>query len=240
MFSDWPCKVTLTSDNGEFATPRWPNAYPPSSKCYWRIQGPPLSQIVLRFNSVQLEDHTGSNCKTAYDKIEIYDGDTEHSYHVTTICGYKNSFSFTSSVNSLFVSFVSDHRVQAKGFHASYRFILSVPSTSLLSTSATTTRISLLPATTNEGTKMTENELNNGDNNTKEIVELFANKTVDLRKDTQLQNNSSVKMALVERRPGAGKENEEDKLDAEFIEPPYNVYEVNSTDPRRSNGKVSE
>ncbi|KAL4218727.1 hypothetical protein ACF0H5_021315 [Mactra antiquata] len=174
--SDWPCKVSLTKDNGEFASPRWPNSYLPLSSCEWHITSPNNSNIFLLFSSIELEDHTGSSCRTAYDKINIYD--PERSKNLKTLCGNRRrQYSITSPGNSLGVAFTSDSRVQAKGFHASYKFIYHTTTTT-----STTTTITTIPATLNS------EKSNNGFLYVKDVDR---NKTTEFKPETTNNTNAS-------------------------------------------------
>ena len=140
-FSDWPCTAHLTEDNGEFASPRWPQRYPSMSSCSYLITGPPLSQIYLRFNSIHLEAHIGSSCKTAYDKINIYDGNSSMTTLLETLCGNMQSYSLQSTTNTFYVEFITDSRVQLTGFHASYTFLYQTTTTYSTTTSTTSVRV---------------------------------------------------------------------------------------------------
>ncbi|XP_060567434.1 uncharacterized protein LOC132726178 [Ruditapes philippinarum] len=209
-FADWPCKATFTKDNGEFASPRWPNSYQAMTSCHWHIQGPENSKVFLRFSSIELEDHTGSSCLTAYDKIEIYDSFTT-SNHLKTLCGNRRSTSFTSSGSSLYIVFTSDSRVQAKGFHASYTFILPSTTTTTTTPPTTTTDGSTTISTTGPSLKKLLNV-------TAENSTLY-NRSLDIlaRPDTDSSNLSlSMKLAMISYDKEV---NKDIKLTAVFVEP---------------------
>ncbi|KAL3871672.1 hypothetical protein ACJMK2_039656, partial [Sinanodonta woodiana] len=121
--ADWPCNTTFTEDDGQFATLRWPRKYPSKTSCVWSIQAPLSCTILLRFTLVELEDHVGSSCSTAYDVIEVFDGDSDQSKILKAFCGVSAPVSFNSSGNFLYIKFRSDNRVQMRGFHAAYKFI---------------------------------------------------------------------------------------------------------------------
>lgn len=119
---DWPCGSILSENNGQLASPRWPNAYPPFSSCDWTIKAPKSCTIYLSFSSVELEQHMKTDCATAYDKIELYDGKISNDSRIATFCGKISSVSYTSSSQVFYVKFMSDDRVQNRGFHAAYTF----------------------------------------------------------------------------------------------------------------------
>ena len=167
------------------------------TSCSYRITGPLISQIYLRFNSVHLEDHFGSRCPTAYDKIDIYDGNSSASPLLDTLCGTMQPVSFTSTLNSLFIEFISDSRVQSEGFHASYKFIYPSTTSSTTTTTTTTTSVTTGAITTK---RTLSNKINEPD--------------IKISGNISEQNNSiSVNLALHGSGDSYG------KLDARFIEP---------------------
>ena len=100
-----------------------------------------MSRIYLRFNSINLENHLGSNCKTAYDKINIYDGNSSSGTLLETLCGNIQSYSLESTAHNLYIEFITDSRVQLTGFHASYTFIFQTTTTFSTTTSTTSANI---------------------------------------------------------------------------------------------------
>ena len=194
MFSDWPCSANLFQDNGEFASPRWPHRYPAMTSCQYIITGPTMSQIYLRFNTVHLEDHVGSSCITAYDKINIYDGNSSASHLLETLCGTMPPTSFKSTSNILYIEFITDSRVQSEGFHASYKFIYHTTTSSTITTSTTT------------GAYSSKSDLTHTSGDSELGVTSF----------TSVNNSNisiSINMALYDKREGT------DRLDASFVEP---------------------
>jgi hypothetical protein len=125
LLTDWSCGGILVEDNGEFASPRWPNQYPSLLSCEWTIMAPPGCTIYLSFTSMELEEHINGNCISAYDRLSIYDGQTINSTLIGSHCGKKSTKAYTSSQNVLYIKFISDDRVQDRGFHAVYRFFFS-------------------------------------------------------------------------------------------------------------------
>ncbi|KAH3795724.1 hypothetical protein DPMN_149283, partial [Dreissena polymorpha] len=137
-YAEWPCNITYTRDNGQLASRRWPAHYTPDTSCKWSLVAPPGARVWLKFTSIELEDHMASNCRTAYDKVDIYDTDNTTSTLVRTLCGNKHvKHSITSQGNNLTLVFTSDSRVQAKGFHASYTFIYATSSSTTVKTATT-------------------------------------------------------------------------------------------------------
>lgn len=176
FLTDWPCDTNLTKDNGQFASPRWPNMYPAHASCRWRIIAPPGGTIRVRFSPLELEDHIGSSCKTAYDKIDIYDGDFMASNHSRTICGNGGNTEYTSIGNVVLVLFTTDSRVQAKGFRASYSFIIKTTTTLFTTTTRrdeTTVTLSISANTSDSyssGSSLTQKAQNMSDSINMAIV----------------------------------------------------------------------
>lgn len=182
------------------------------TSCHWHIRGPKNSNIFLRFTFIELEDHTGSSCRTAYDKIDIYDSNFTTN-HITTLCGNRRPDSFTSSGSSLYIMFSSDSRVQAKGFHASYTFIYTSTTTTTSSSTTTTTISKMISSLTDASSVKNKKGVTLPTNLTLDRIStessLFETKNLSL----------SVKMAMV-----AAEEDNSDviKLTAIFVEPIVN------------------
>lgn len=157
-----------------------------------------MSQIYLRFNSIHLEDHLGSRCRTAYDKIDVYDGNTSASPLLKTLCGSMPPTSFQSTSNSLYVEFIADSRVQLEGFHASYKFIFHT-TTYTSTVTATTTSTSIT-----NGAITTKSALTKGTNE-------FENEVTSISYMIDQNNSYSVNLALHDRQ-------NHEELDAGFIE----------------------
>lgn len=88
------------------------------------------------------------NCESAFDRIEIYDGKVTNSSWIETLCGKASSVSFTSSSNVLYVKFLSDDRVQNRGFHAVYKFYCPKTTTEQRSTKVVITNTTTLQNST--------------------------------------------------------------------------------------------
>ncbi|XP_076090760.1 uncharacterized protein LOC143062837 isoform X1 [Mytilus galloprovincialis] len=162
---DWACGAVLTDDNGEFASPRWPYQYPSLSLCKWTIRAPYGSTIYLSFTSIELEEHIKGNCTSAYDRLEVFDGSTKNSSRLASLCGQKGIHAYTSSLNVLTVTFISDDRVQERGFHAVYKFFYP-PTTTVESTTAEDT-------TTSSTEKMTTIQTTNATITTETAAKIF-------------------------------------------------------------------
>ncbi|RZC35073.1 CUB, FXa inhibition and/or EGF CA domain containing protein, partial [Asbolus verrucosus] len=101
-------------DETPLNSPNYPERYPPSKKCVWRVVVPENGKAVLRFQSFDLENQT--NC--LYDYVEIRDGLTPESNLIGVYCGSSAPSEIVSNTNTLLVKFVSDATTQRSGFFA--------------------------------------------------------------------------------------------------------------------------
>ncbi|ESP01719.1 hypothetical protein LOTGIDRAFT_66938, partial [Lottia gigantea] len=118
--ADWPCHAMLTEDNGEFASPGWPENYSPRLSCVWTISAPVDAKIFLHFTNIEIETQSLGLCGDNYDILEIFDGDSLAAEKLGTFCGHEEPKSFTSSYNVVLVRFRTDQHGQTTGFHATY------------------------------------------------------------------------------------------------------------------------
>ncbi|WAR31432.1 CUBN-like protein [Mya arenaria] len=214
--ADWPCNTTYMDDQGQFASPRWPGMYPANSACNWTLVAPFGGQVMLRFTSVKLEDHTASSCRTAYDKIQVYDVVNTTSNLVRTLCGTSESTIITSNGNIVSVVFTSDNRVQAEGFHATYTFILPTTTSSTTTTSTTSTAI---PKVTTQSPYVSVNQHANKTSIMDTNDDVQTNNTVQVNIKLKSENiSSSIKLAMT-GDSNDNKNHDVIKLTAIFVEP---------------------
>ncbi|WKY03605.1 hypothetical protein Q1695_004951 [Nippostrongylus brasiliensis] len=104
------CGGFLRASHGSFASPNFPQLYPPSKNCVWEIEADSGYQIFLNFTSFNIE---GMKTECAYDYVKI--GESEK------LCGeYVEPLLFTSASNRVRVEFVSDSSVERTGFSAHF------------------------------------------------------------------------------------------------------------------------
>ncbi|XP_074731572.1 scavenger receptor cysteine-rich domain-containing protein DMBT1-like isoform X1 [Strix uralensis] len=109
------CGGLLQGLSGSVQSPGYPDSYPNSARCVWRIQLRELDRRVeLQFLDVELE---GSNCR--YDAIEVYDGGSPGSPLLGTVCRNDHQV-FKSSGHQLTILFRSDISITRRGFEAYY------------------------------------------------------------------------------------------------------------------------
>ena len=120
---EWTCNVHLSKGPGELASPSWPENYPPSIRCSWRLTAPPGQRVHLHVTAFDLEEHALGHCNDHYDHVRILDGGTVTSTKIGLYCGRHKAFSVRSTGRDMFVQFVSDHDPNSskQGFHAIYQ-----------------------------------------------------------------------------------------------------------------------
>ncbi|XP_048481076.1 cubilin-like [Plutella xylostella] len=113
------CGGLYTGEKGEISSPTYEGKYIDNLLCDYEIKAPPGSKILIKFKSFKLE--TSFQCK--YDYLKMYDGPNTDSQLVGRFCGLKHPQSYTSTSNSIFIQFKSDHSLNSDGFHITYEII---------------------------------------------------------------------------------------------------------------------
>uniref|UniRef100_H9G5T8 Membrane frizzled-related protein n=1 Tax=Anolis carolinensis TaxID=28377 RepID=H9G5T8_ANOCA len=112
------CGGTLTSMEGRFFSPNYPQPYPHLQLCLWHISVPLGHVIDLHFHNFSLESQEECN----YDFVEVYDS---AGMGATSIMGrFCNSNMppvLTSSQHVMTILFVADEGIADSGFFATYR-----------------------------------------------------------------------------------------------------------------------
>ncbi|XP_074654352.1 uncharacterized protein LOC141908279 isoform X2 [Tubulanus polymorphus] len=122
-YTEWPCKGTILTENeGEFASPNWPNRYTKNTKCQWLIEAPKGMKITLAFDSFNLESHGPIMCSDKLDHVTVYDGRQIPSLVIGRFCGDKLPRAMTSTGRHLLITFESNTKTELQGFHAKYQF----------------------------------------------------------------------------------------------------------------------
>ncbi|XP_072333727.1 scavenger receptor cysteine-rich domain-containing protein DMBT1-like [Scyliorhinus torazame] len=109
------CGGRFETESGSFTSPNYPEPYPNNAKCIWYIQVAKRHRITLKLDGFHLE--VSSQCSNDY--VAIYDGASTNSSLIATICTGSNH-TFTSSSNTMTISFKSDHLRTSAGFTAYY------------------------------------------------------------------------------------------------------------------------
>uniref|UniRef100_UPI00358F3720 tolloid-like protein 2 isoform X2 n=1 Tax=Myxine glutinosa TaxID=7769 RepID=UPI00358F3720 len=108
------CEHKMNSVEGIIASPNWPDKYPSRKECTWAISATSGHRVKLAFSDFEIEQQQ----ECAYDHLEIYDGVSDKAPIMGRFCGNKKPEPLVSSINQMFVKFISDASVQKHGFKA--------------------------------------------------------------------------------------------------------------------------
>ncbi|KAL3290304.1 hypothetical protein HHI36_023648 [Cryptolaemus montrouzieri] len=113
------CGGKLTAPSGIIESDGYPLHYTTGLSCVYEIIQPAGYIIKLSFIDFELETGTNEIADGCYDYVEIRDGDYENATLLGKYCEYKPPL-ITSSLNYLWIRFISDESVGGKGFKANY------------------------------------------------------------------------------------------------------------------------
>ncbi|KAM4705185.1 neuropilin-1 [Rhinophrynus dorsalis] len=121
------CSRNFTSSNGIIKSPGFPEKYPNALECTYIIFAPKLSEIILEFESFELEPDSnapgGQICR--YDWLGIWDGFPGVGPHIGRYCGQNTPGRVRSSTGILSMIFHTDSAIAKEGFSASYNVVQS-------------------------------------------------------------------------------------------------------------------
>ncbi|XP_003222035.1 neuropilin-1 isoform X1 [Anolis carolinensis] len=116
------CSRNFTSMSGVIRSPGFPEKYPNSLECTYIVFAPKMSEIILEFESFELEPDSnppgGVFCR--YDRLEIWDGFPEVGPHIGRYCGQNTPGRIRSSTGILSMVFYTDSAIAKEGFSANY------------------------------------------------------------------------------------------------------------------------
>ncbi|XP_044280884.1 neuropilin-1 isoform X2 [Varanus komodoensis] len=116
------CSRNYTSMSGVIKSPGFPEKYPNSVECTYFVFAPKMSEIILEFESFELEPDSsppgGVFCR--YDRLEIWDGFPEVGPHIGRYCGQNTPGRVRSSTGILSMVFYTDSAIAKEGFSANY------------------------------------------------------------------------------------------------------------------------
>ncbi|XP_053208270.1 cubilin-like [Panonychus citri] len=116
------CSYELNSWEGTISSPEYPNDYPPSRTCVWKINLAPGNLISLKFHSFDIQ--YDQFC--ALDHLEIRE-ENESGKLIGRFCGSNlPQLNSTQYYPSLWIRFKSHANGSASGFKASYKTIKDV------------------------------------------------------------------------------------------------------------------
>ncbi|KAK4826604.1 hypothetical protein QYF61_010404 [Mycteria americana] len=116
------CSRNFTSSSGVIKSPGFPEKYPNSLECTYIIFAPKMSEIILEFESFELEpdSNTPGGVFCRYDRLEIWDGFPDVGPHIGRYCGQNNPGRVRSSTGILSMVFYTDSAIAKEGFSANY------------------------------------------------------------------------------------------------------------------------
>lgn len=121
------CSQNFTSANGVIKSPKYPEKYPNNAQCTYIIFAPKMSEIIMEFESFELEPDSnaqaGRPCR--YDYLEIWDGFPEVGPHIGRYCGQNNPGRVKASSGIMSIVFHADNAIAKEGFSANYSVLQS-------------------------------------------------------------------------------------------------------------------
>ncbi|XP_026147219.1 neuropilin-1a-like [Carassius auratus] len=116
------CSRNFTEPHGVIQTPGFPDKYPNNLECTFIIFAPKMAEIVLDFQSFDMEPDTtapvGAVCR--FDYLEIWDGYPTVGPHIGRYCGSRQPGRVISYTGILSLSIHTDNAITKEGFSANY------------------------------------------------------------------------------------------------------------------------
>ncbi|XP_023280239.1 neuropilin-1a-like isoform X1 [Seriola lalandi dorsalis] len=116
------CSRNFTAPRGIIKTPGFPEKYPNNLDCTFMIFAPKMSEIVVEFDSFDMEPDTtpppGALCR--YDWLEIWDGFPAVGPHIGRYCGQTSPGRVISYTGILSMTITTDNAIAREGFSANY------------------------------------------------------------------------------------------------------------------------
>ncbi|KAI5610199.1 neuropilin 1b precursor, partial [Silurus asotus] len=116
------CSRNFTALSGLIQTPGFPDNYPNNLDCTFIIFAPRMSEIVLEFESFDMEPDntasTGASCR--FDYLEIWDGYPTVGPHIGRYCGSSKPRQVVSYTGILSLSIHTDSAITKEGFSSNY------------------------------------------------------------------------------------------------------------------------
>uniref|UniRef100_A0A3Q3JM08 CUB and Sushi multiple domains 1 n=1 Tax=Monopterus albus TaxID=43700 RepID=A0A3Q3JM08_MONAL len=110
-----PCSGNLTERRGTILSPGYPEPYPNSLNCIWRIHVSEGAGIQIQVMTFATEHN--------WDSLEIYDGGDMTAPKLGSFSGTTAPALLNSTSNQLLLHFQSDISVVAAGFHLEYKTV---------------------------------------------------------------------------------------------------------------------
>uniref|UniRef100_A0AAQ4QN55 Neuropilin n=1 Tax=Gasterosteus aculeatus aculeatus TaxID=481459 RepID=A0AAQ4QN55_GASAC len=116
------CSRNFTAPRGVVKTPGFPEKYPNNLDCTFMIFAPKMYEIVVEFDSFDMEPDTtpppGALCR--YDWLEIWDGFPAVGPHIGRYCGPTSPGRVVSYTGILSMTITTDNAIAKEGFSANY------------------------------------------------------------------------------------------------------------------------
>lgn len=116
------CSRNFTAPHGVLHTPGFPDKYPNNLECTFMILAPQMSEIIVDFDSFDMEPDTtpppGALCR--YDWLEIWDGFPAVGPHIGRYCGQSSPGRVVSYTGILSMTITTDNAISKEGFSANY------------------------------------------------------------------------------------------------------------------------
>nr|AAR89616.1 neuropilin 1b [Danio rerio] len=116
------CSRNFTEPHGLIETPGFPDKYPNNLECTFIIFAPKMAEIILDFQSFDMEPDTtapaGAVCR--FDYLEIWDGYPTVGPHIGRYCGSRHPGRVISYTGILSLSIHTDNAITKEGFSANY------------------------------------------------------------------------------------------------------------------------
>uniref|UniRef100_A0AAR2JQN4 Neuropilin n=1 Tax=Pygocentrus nattereri TaxID=42514 RepID=A0AAR2JQN4_PYGNA len=119
------CSRNFTSKSGIIKSPGFPEKYPNNLDCTFMIFAPKMSEIILEFESFELEPDTqppaGVFCR--YDRLEIWDGFPGVGPYIGRYCGQNTPGRVISYTGILALTINTDSAIAKEGFSANFTVV---------------------------------------------------------------------------------------------------------------------
>ncbi|XP_037000669.1 neuropilin and tolloid-like protein 2 [Artibeus jamaicensis] len=109
-----------TSNGGHFASPSYPDSYPPNKECVYVLEAAPRQRIELTFDE---HFYIEPSFECRFDHLEVRDGPFGFSPLIDRFCGVRSPPLIRSTGRFMWVKFSSDEELEGMGFRAKYSFI---------------------------------------------------------------------------------------------------------------------
>ncbi|XP_015194421.1 neuropilin-1a isoform X1 [Lepisosteus oculatus] len=119
------CSRNFTTTSGVIRSPGFPEKYPNNLECTYMIFAPKMAEIVLEFESFELEPDTtppiGVFCR--YDRLEIWDGFPGVGPYIGRYCGQNTPGRIQTYTGILSITLNTDNAIAKEGFSANFTVI---------------------------------------------------------------------------------------------------------------------